>query len=206
MPIPYRYPAFLWQQLALHFPEDLSGARCLDLGCANGYMTLELAKRGAHVVAVDRTERFLKSLDFVARKRGLRHLIELRLLDFHDSDWETSLAGPSWDIAICAGVLYHLDRPEEFVSAVSRLPIRRLLGETRILLNGKKPVKTYPDSRPGTLLPKEQLQSSFEQQPATSQFAFYPYVPEENEHWLGPPYAAKKNRVLFRVEFNANAH
>ncbi len=34
-------------------PDDLKGARVLDAGCGPGMMTVELAKRGADVVAVD---------------------------------------------------------------------------------------------------------------------------------------------------------
>ncbi len=34
-------------------PQDLTGARVLDAGCGAGQMTVELAKRGAEVVAVD---------------------------------------------------------------------------------------------------------------------------------------------------------
>jgi magnesium-protoporphyrin O-methyltransferase len=34
-------------------PEDLRGARVLDAGCGAGQMTVELARRGAEVVAVD---------------------------------------------------------------------------------------------------------------------------------------------------------
>ena len=34
-------------------PEDLRGARVLDAGCGAGQMTIELAKRGAQVLAID---------------------------------------------------------------------------------------------------------------------------------------------------------
>jgi magnesium-protoporphyrin O-methyltransferase len=34
-------------------PADLSGQRVLDAGCGTGAMSLELARRGAHVVAID---------------------------------------------------------------------------------------------------------------------------------------------------------
>ena len=34
-------------------PDDLTGHRVLDAGCGAGQMTIELAKRGAHVTAID---------------------------------------------------------------------------------------------------------------------------------------------------------
>ncbi|MBK5933466.1 Mg-protoporphyrin IX methyltransferase [Rhodovulum imhoffii] len=46
-------------------PGDLSGARVLDAGCGAGPMTLELAQRGAEIVAVD----ISPSLLDVAKKR-----------------------------------------------------------------------------------------------------------------------------------------
>ena len=44
-----RMRALMLRQL----PEDLSGMRILDAGCGTGAMAVELAQRGAHVVAVD---------------------------------------------------------------------------------------------------------------------------------------------------------
>ena len=34
-------------------PDDLHGARLLDAGCGTGLLSVEAARRGAHVVAVD---------------------------------------------------------------------------------------------------------------------------------------------------------
>ncbi|MBT5474680.1 MAG: methyltransferase domain-containing protein, partial [Rhodobacteraceae bacterium] len=39
--------------LLAELPEDLNGARVLDAGCGAGPTTVELAARGAHVVAID---------------------------------------------------------------------------------------------------------------------------------------------------------
>lgn len=51
-------------------PSDLTGARVLDAGCGPGQMAIELAERGADVVAVD----ISPSLIDVARKRTPEHL------------------------------------------------------------------------------------------------------------------------------------
>lgn len=54
-------------------PEDLRGARVLDAGCGAGQMTIELAERGAEVVAID----ISPSLVEIARQRLPQHLRDL---------------------------------------------------------------------------------------------------------------------------------
>jgi magnesium-protoporphyrin O-methyltransferase len=41
------------QTLSSYFPEDLTGTRILDAGCGTGVQAVELARRGASVVAID---------------------------------------------------------------------------------------------------------------------------------------------------------
>ncbi len=52
-------------RMLAQLPEDLRGARVLDAGCGAGQMTIELAARGADVLAVD----ISPSLVEIARKR-----------------------------------------------------------------------------------------------------------------------------------------
>jgi len=61
-------------------PDDLSGARVLDAGCGAGQMTIELAKRGAHVVAVD----ISPSLVDIAKQRLPREFH--KQVNFHAGD------------------------------------------------------------------------------------------------------------------------
>ena len=48
------FPAFKWREIADGWPHDLSGWRALDVGCNAGFYSFELAKRGAHVLGIDR--------------------------------------------------------------------------------------------------------------------------------------------------------
>jgi magnesium-protoporphyrin O-methyltransferase len=51
--------------MASWLPEDLRGRRILDAGCGTGALAAELASRGAHVVAVDLSEKLVS----LARER-----------------------------------------------------------------------------------------------------------------------------------------
>jgi magnesium-protoporphyrin O-methyltransferase len=46
--------------LLSYLPEDLRGARVLDAGCGTGALSIELAKRGADVVAVDLSSQLIR--------------------------------------------------------------------------------------------------------------------------------------------------
>jgi magnesium-protoporphyrin O-methyltransferase len=67
-------------------PNDLSGLRILDAGCGTGAMAVELAQRGADVLAVD----ISPALIGIAQKRAPVHLagkIDFRSGDMMDADY-----------------------------------------------------------------------------------------------------------------------
>ena len=67
-------------------PADLSGARVLDAGCGTGAMAVELARRGAEVVAVDVAPALVR----VARERcpaDAAPRIDFRAGDMLDPSW-----------------------------------------------------------------------------------------------------------------------
>ena len=51
------------QTLLSWLPSDLRGARVLDAGCGTGALSVEAAKRGAHVVAVDLSPQLVQLAD-----------------------------------------------------------------------------------------------------------------------------------------------
>lgn len=71
--------------LLAELPADLSGARILDAGCGVGQLSVEAARRGAEVIAVDIAPNLLE----VARARtpeSVSHLIEYRAGDMLGAD------------------------------------------------------------------------------------------------------------------------
>jgi tRNA (mo5U34)-methyltransferase len=101
------FPAFKWRQLGPHLPMDLTGWTALDIGCNAGFYALELARRGAHVVALDREDLFLEQARWAKRQFEFGDRIELRKGQVYD------LAGwnERFDLVLFMGVFYHLRYP-----------------------------------------------------------------------------------------------
>ncbi|MEQ8514861.1 MAG: magnesium protoporphyrin IX methyltransferase [Chromatocurvus sp.] len=62
-------------------PEDMSGRRLLDAGCGTGALSVEAARRGAHVVAIDLSPTLVE----LARERVPTEIGDGRI-DFHVGD------------------------------------------------------------------------------------------------------------------------
>lgn len=111
-------------------PDDLRGARILDAGCGTGAAAVEMARRGADVVAVDISPALIE----IARKRqprGLAGAIDWRAGDMLDAKH---------------GVFDHVIAMDSMIYYGSH-DIARLLGETAGRLDGKF-VFTLPPRTP----------------------------------------------------------
>ncbi len=85
-------------------PKDLSGQRVLDAGCGTGAMAVELAERGAEVVAVDIAPELIK----IAETRCPRHLRSR--IAFQAGDMLDSELG-RFDHAVAMDSMIYYDRP-----------------------------------------------------------------------------------------------
>ena len=94
-------------------PEDLTGARVLDAGCGAGQMTVELAARGAEVVAVD----ISPSLVEIAEARLPEHLRPR--VRFAAGDMLDPAHGP-FDYAVAMDSLIYYTAPD-IADALARL-------------------------------------------------------------------------------------
>ncbi|MBL8953847.1 MAG: magnesium protoporphyrin IX methyltransferase [Myxococcaceae bacterium] len=84
-------------------PEDLSGLRVLDAGCGTGALAIDLARRGAQVVAIDLSP----TLVALARERAPRELA----IDFRVSDMLDPKLG-DFDHVVAMDSLIHYPEPE----------------------------------------------------------------------------------------------
>lgn len=136
------FPAFKWRQVAPSLPRDLDGWRALDVGCNAGFYSFELAKRGAHVVAVDVEERYLRQARWAAGRLGLEEAIEFR----QGTVYDLARSGERYDLVLFMGVLYHLRHPLLALDLLAAR-VRRLLVLQTLTMPGDDAVEVPPDLR-----------------------------------------------------------
>jgi tRNA (mo5U34)-methyltransferase len=117
------FPSFKWRKLQTFLPEDLRGATVLDIGCNAGFYSIELARRGASVTAIDVDEHYLAQARWAAGVFGVSDRVTFQRAQVY------SLAGAErrWDIVLFLGVLYHLRYPMLGLDIVSRCVGKELI-------------------------------------------------------------------------------
>ena len=98
-------------------PENLAGKRILDAGCGPGQVSVELARRGAHVVAVDLSPNLL---DLARERIGGNDIASS--IDFISGDMCDPALG-EFDIVLAMDSLIHYPR-DEIVNALERFAPR----------------------------------------------------------------------------------
>ncbi len=101
------FPKFKWDALAPHLPSDLTGRRILDVGCNAGFYTIELARRGGHVVGLDLNDHYLRQARFAVELCGVADRVTFhnrQVYDLARTDWR-------FDLILFMGVFYHLRYP-----------------------------------------------------------------------------------------------
>jgi tRNA (mo5U34)-methyltransferase len=109
-------------EIAPHIPENLAGWEVLDIGCNAGFYSIELAKRGAHVLGIDIDPHYLKQAAWVAKQFGLEEKIELKQMQVYD----VVHLDRKFDLIWYMGVLYHLRYPLLSLDILSQ-KLRRLM-------------------------------------------------------------------------------
>lgn len=96
------------------FGERKAGAGILDLGCGTGSMTLELARRGYDMTALDLSEEMLAEADARAREAGFSDILFLcgDMCSFE-------LYGTVDHIVCCLDGINHLTRREDLLACFS---------------------------------------------------------------------------------------
>jgi ArsR family transcriptional regulator len=89
-----------------------------DLGCGEGYLTIEAARWASRVIAVDRSEGVLERARSLARRRHISNVIwrrgELERLPIKDE---------SVDVALLSQALHHAANPARAVAEAARITV-----------------------------------------------------------------------------------
>lgn len=113
---PIDHPRARWNILENVIPADLAGKRFLDIGCAEGFFAIELARRGAGVVAMDAAP------GMIVRLKWLIEHFRIETIEPRVGQIET-LAGSAekFDAVLMLALLYHLPWPLQGLEIASKL-------------------------------------------------------------------------------------
>ena len=120
------FPAFKWREVASSIPADLTGWRCLDIGCNAGFYTIELARRGATVLGIDVDERYLRQARWAVDQFGMADRVRFERMQVYD----LARRPERFDLVLFMGVLYHLRYPMLGLDIVCQKVDRLLLFQT----------------------------------------------------------------------------
>jgi SAM-dependent methyltransferase len=103
--------------LTLHDRVDLSGKSVLELGCCEGGLTVQIASRCKHVVAVDSRARNIAGAILRAYVWNLDHRIAFQIADARDYVADNY----AFDVIFHCGLLYHLNDPITHLRSLSQM-------------------------------------------------------------------------------------
>jgi 2-polyprenyl-3-methyl-5-hydroxy-6-metoxy-1,4-benzoquinol methylase len=100
------------------FPGGLAGARCLDVGCNEGYFAHLLYRRGARVTGIDIRPLNIERARLVQRILGLD---PARLTFDVQSVFDNQDAPDTYEVTLCLGLIYHLENPMGALRVLQRI-------------------------------------------------------------------------------------
>jgi ArsR family transcriptional regulator len=111
-------PGRSWAAWARALGHLLPPLRVADLGCGEGYLTIEASRWAARVIAVDRSAAVLKRARALANRRRVRNVIwkrgELERLPLRDA---------SVDVALLSQALHHAKEPARAIAEAARVVV-----------------------------------------------------------------------------------
>ena len=96
-------------------------ARLADLGCLEGGYSVHLARAGYDVLGIEGQPDNFATCEWVAQRAGLPNL------RFVCDDVRNIGDHGRFDVVLCAGLIYHLDRPVEFLRQLGEVTDRLLI-------------------------------------------------------------------------------
>jgi len=128
-------------------PKDLSGLTVLDLGANACGFSIEFARRGARVTAVESASRYVDQAKYVVQKLGMKDRVRIQQMDLFD----VHELG-EFDIVAYVGLSYHVDFPELAIAMLSNMCRHSLVTSTQTLPGGGLIMENRAKSKPGRKL------------------------------------------------------
>jgi 2-polyprenyl-6-hydroxyphenyl methylase / 3-demethylubiquinone-9 3-methyltransferase len=98
-----------------HAPTPLNGLRLVDIGCGGGLIAEPMCRLGADVVAIDASEKNIKTASVHAQQNGLS-------IDYRHSTAEAlAESGELFDIVLALEIVEHVADVELFLETISAL-------------------------------------------------------------------------------------
>ena len=73
-PQPLDHPQTRWRKIKDVMPADMGGMQVLDVGCSDGFFSIEMARRGAEVLSVDASRHAVRKLRWLRQHLRLPNL------------------------------------------------------------------------------------------------------------------------------------
>ena len=106
------------------FPGDKRHVRLVDLGCLEGGYAVEFARMGFQVLGIEIRDANIAACNYVKSKTNLPNLEFVQ-------DNALNLANyGSFEAAFCCGLLYHFDKPRQFLERLSAATTRLVILQT----------------------------------------------------------------------------
>lgn len=123
-----RNQALAYALFSEYLPENLEEKTVLDLGTNACGLSLEFAKRGAKVVAVESSPFYCKQAKFVVEHFGLIDNIQIVNADVFDI-----LELGSFDFVCYVGLAYHIRHPQLVFDMLSHMTKERIFFSTQVM-------------------------------------------------------------------------
>lgn len=108
------------------YPENV---RIADLGCLEGAYTIALARQGyKEVVGIDARQTNIDKCLYAAEGLNLKNL------KFVTDDARHLAKYGKFDVTLCSGLLYHLDKPKSFLQLLGKVTTKMLILNTHYAL------------------------------------------------------------------------
>jgi Predicted SAM-dependent methyltransferases len=123
--------AYFMEPVIQHYGGSLKGKRVLDLGCNAGFFSLKAIEAGCDfVLGIDGRQMHVDQAKLVFEVNG----IEPSRYDFvcaNILDFDYQAVGP-FDLILCLGVLYHINKPINLFEALAPVNTDLLVIETKL--------------------------------------------------------------------------